>query len=197
MTMIAESTQVTSLPLRGAALAAGPTALVALALVLAAEASGDGTADIARTPLGVAASVAALLGLVCLAFALVGLRQRVDSLRVGAGSAGWSLALLGTILAAGGAWVQVFVLPGLAVAAPAVANSGLDTVLAGYLVSYGLLGLGWATVGISLLRARLVRGSAWLIVVGAVVCLAPPLLGVRWFLLAAGVSVVALRLRAR
>jgi hypothetical protein len=180
------------LPLRGSALAAGPTAVLSLALVLAVEAGGETTVEIAHSALGVAAGVAGLLGLIFLAFALVGLRQRTARLRKGAGFAGWTLAMFGTIMAAGGAWDQVFLLPGLATAAPEIADSGLDTVLAGYLTSYALLGLGWVLVAVSLIRAGTARAGAWVMLVGAVACLAPPLLGVRWFILAVGVSLVAL-----
>jgi hypothetical protein len=182
------------LPFRGVAFAAGPTAVLALALVLVAETSGETMADIAQSPVGVAAGAACLLGLVFLAFALIGLRQRIAGLRQGAGFAGWTVAMIGTIMAAGGAWDQVFLLPGLATAAPDVAESGLDTVLAGYLISYALLGLGWVLVAVPLIRAGIARAGAWVILVGAVACLAPPLLGVRWFILAIGVSLVARRL---
>jgi hypothetical protein len=180
------------LPLRGAALVAGPTAVLSLVLVIVAEGSGESMAEIAQSAGGVATGATGLLGLIFLAFALVGLREQTARLRKGPGFAGWVLAMFGTIMAAGGAWDQVFLLPGLATAAPEIADSGLDTVLAGYLTSYALLGLGWVLVAVSLIRAGTARAGAWVMLVGAVACLAPPLLGVRWFILAVGVSLVAL-----
>lgn len=195
MTTTTEPARIATWPLRGAALAAGPLALGALALVLAIEGSGGSTAESARSPLFVAGSVAALLGLTLLTFALVGLRQEVGGLRHGLGRAGWVVALVGSVLAAGGAWTQLFVLPGLAAAAPEIADSGLATVVAGYVVSYLLLGVGWVVVGAYIVRSRAARLGGWLVIAGAVLCIAPPLFGLRWALLAVGISVVALQSR--
>jgi hypothetical protein len=179
---------------RAAALAAGPTALLALALTIAMIATGDSNAEIAGSPLAVASAVTGLASLILLAIALVGLLNRVDRLRSGAGLVGWVLALTGTIMTAGGQWELVFLLPGLSAAAPEIANSGLSSVTAGYMISFVLLGVGWITVAVMLLRAGVARGAAWAILVGGLLCIAP--LPVRWFLIATGVTIMSLRASA-
>ncbi|OPG14784.1 hypothetical protein [Microbispora sp. GKU 823] len=176
---------------RGAALAAGPSAVVSLALTAAAIARGGDNAAIARSPLGIAAAVVGLISLIALAVALVDLLRRTDRFTTGAGRPAWLLAFAGTIMTAGGQWDAVFLVPGLAAKAPQIADTGLDTVTVGYLLSFALLALGWVAVAAVLVRAR-VR-TAWLLAVGAVLCLGP--LPVRWFVLAIAVSLVGGRSR--
>jgi hypothetical protein len=70
---------------------------------------------------------------------------------------------VGTLLVAGGAWASLFVLPSLASSAPDVLDSGLGGVIVGYVASYAVLALGWASTGIAALRQGLV--PTWLGVV--------------------------------
>ena len=113
------------------------------------------------------ATVPLLVGLVALfawqaeAFAALGL-------------AGFFLAVVGTALAAGALWSQVFVVPRLAETAPEVADRGEGSVLAGFLLSFLLFGVGWAVFGAATLRARVFpRWAAVLLILGAVVSILP------------------------
>ncbi len=90
------------------------------------------------------------------------------------GLTGFVLALLGTTLAAGAAWSQVFVVPRLAEVAPTVADQGTGSVLAGFLLSYLLFGVGWVVFGVATLRTRLFpRWAVILLIVGAIVSIIP------------------------
>ena len=82
--------------------------------------------------------------------------------------------MVGTTLAAGALWSQVFVVPRLAEAAPEVADEGAGSVLAGFLLSFLLFGVGWAVFGAATLRARVFpRWAVVLLIVGAVVSILP------------------------
>jgi hypothetical protein len=170
---------------RRLALAAGPTAVAALALFLLALAvHGDDVDAISRGALGVTANVLALVSLLLLLVALgrLALRPALHE----RGLAAVLLAAAGTVLAAGGAWAQLVLLPVLAVEAPDVASGGARLLTAGYVVSFLVLGLGWLLVG---LRLRADGTGVGLLVAGAALAVAP--LPTRWFLLAVAVSVLA------
>jgi hypothetical protein len=51
-------------------------------------------------------------------------------------------------------WSQVFVVPRLAEAAPEVADRGTGSMLAGFLLSFLILGVGWVMFGVAALRTR-------------------------------------------
>jgi hypothetical protein len=90
------------------------------------------------------------------------------------GLVGFLLALLGTTLAAGAPWSQVFVVPRLAEVAPNVGDRGAGSVLAGYLLSFLLFAVGWLVFGVARLRARsFPRGAVVLLIVGAVASILP------------------------
>ena len=90
------------------------------------------------------------------------------------GLTGFVLALLGTVLAAGAAWSQVFVVPRLAEVAPAVADQGAGSVLAGFMLSYLLFGVGWLLFGVATLRTRTFpRWAIILLIVGAAIAILP------------------------
>ena len=64
--------------------------------------------------------------------------------------------------------------PRLAEVAPNVADQGAGSVLAGYLLSFLLFGVGWLVFGVATLRARsFPRGAVVLLIVGAVVSILP------------------------
>lgn len=167
---------------------AGPAAVAALVLFFTALAvHGDDVGAISRGGLGVTANALALLSLLLL---LVGLARLAARPSLGAGSVPVLLAGAGTVLAAGGAWTQLVLLPVLAVEAPQVADGGAGLLTAGYVVSFLLCGLGWLAVGLRLRGdAELSPGRVRLLLVGAVLLLAP--LPTRWFLLAVAVSLLA------
>lgn len=172
---------------RPLALAAGPTAVAALALFFVALAvHGDDVGAISRGVLGVTANVLALVSLLLLLVALgrLALRHALHE----RGLTAVLVAGAGTVLAAGGAWAQLVLLPVLAVEAPDVASGGATLLTAGYVVSFLVLGLGWLLVG---LRLRADGTAVGLLLAGAAFAITP--LPTRWFLLAVAVSVLARR----
>lgn len=174
---------------------AGPLAAVSFVGVIATVAlySADDVA-MARSPLSLASSVVGLAALAALACAVVSLMARLMPLdaapRWAPGAA--VTALVATVLAAGGQWTLVFVVPGLVDVAPQAAAEGIGSVIVGYVVSFLLLAIGWATLTLAARRAGLLsRGATAALLVGCVLCVAP--LPSRWFVLALAVSWVLTR----
>ena len=119
-------------------------------------------------------SGAQLLAMVLLAVALVALFAQQAQAFGTLGLAGFVLALFGTTLAAGALWSQVFVVPRLAQAAPEVADRGAGSVLAGYMISFLLFGVGWSVFGVATLRTRMLpRWAVILLIAGAVLSILP------------------------
>ncbi len=119
-------------------------------------------------------SGAQLLAMALLLVGLVALYVRQAEMFGALGLIGFLLALLGTTLAAGALWSQVFVVPQLADVAPAVVNRGAGSVLAGFLLSFLLFGVGWLLFGVATLRTRIFpRGAVILLIVGAVISILP------------------------
>jgi hypothetical protein len=119
-------------------------------------------------------SGAQLLAMALLLIGLVALFVRQAEAFGALGLTGFVLALLGTTLAAGASWSQVFVVPRLAEVAPAVADQGTGSVLAGFLLSFLLFGVGWLVFGAATLRTRLFpRWAVILLIVGAVISIVP------------------------
>jgi hypothetical protein len=181
--------------LRPAALLAGPTALLSIGLLaVAAVVTGGDDLAMAASPVAVASSAVGLVALLLLLLAILPLTASVPVLREDTGTRAVAAALVGTALAAGGQWTMVFVLPGLAEAAPSVATSGLGSVIAGYVVSFIALGVGWAWVAFVLRRApEIGRGLRITLLVGAVLCVAP--LPARFAVVAVAVSLLVARNR--
>lgn len=119
-------------------------------------------------------SGAQLLAMVLLLVGLVAMFARQAEVFESLGLAGFLLALIGTAMAAGALWSQVFVVPHLAQAAPEVADRGTGSVLAGYLLSFLLFGVGWLVFGVATLRTRAFpRWAVILLIVGAVISILP------------------------
>ncbi|ACZ29280.1 tellurite resistance protein and related permease-like protein [Xylanimonas cellulosilytica DSM 15894] len=173
--------------------ASGPLAAIALVAFVASIVATEGDPlELATSPFSIAASMAGLAALVALSLGMTDLAARRPELRHGPGQVGWAIASVGTVLAAGGQWTQLFALPGLAGPAPDLAVNGIGSVVAGYIASYIVLGVGWLLVGISLLRAGSApRAIVWTLIVGAVLSIAP--LPVRFAVLAVAVSLLARR----
>lgn len=181
-------------PWRPAALAAGPAGVLTIVAFVASIvlARGDELA-MATSEVAIASSV---IGLACLALLVLGmfsLAGSVAALRRGVGLLGWTIACVGTLLGAGGQWALLFVVPGLAGPAPELAINGIGTVTAGYIVSFVSMAVGWLIVGVVLLRSGAPKPGSWLVVVGALLCVAP--LPARFFMLAIAMSVLARSLR--
>ncbi len=115
-----------------------------------------------------------LLAMLLLAVGLVALYVRQAEAFGALGLAGFFLALIGTTLAAGALWSQVFVVPRLAEAAPEVADRGTGSVLAGFLLSFLIFGVGWVVFGAATLRTRVFPlWAVILLIVGAVLAILP------------------------
>jgi hypothetical protein len=157
--------------LRPVALTAGPAAAIALLLLVAALVV-DGGDGLDASPLAVASSamlLVALFGLLATALSALALLRATG--RTGAGG---GVAVVGTVLVAGGGWAALFVLPGLAEKAPAVLDQGMAGVIVGYIASYVVFSLGWMWAGAALLRARLVPTALGvLLLVGGALAFVP------------------------
>jgi hypothetical protein len=106
---------------------------------------------------------------------LVGLYVRQSEAAGKLGLTAFLLAFLGTALVTGDFYVNTVVTPMVAMEVPAF----LDNPLSGFLqvwlpVSFGILTLSWLLLGVSIVRTRVYpRGASWLLLIGAVVALAP------------------------
>lgn len=135
---------------------------------------GDRLSEAATSATFFLPSGAQLLAMLLLAVGLVALYARQAEAFGALGLAGFFLALVGTVLAAGALWSQVFVVPRLAEAAPEVVNRGSGSVLAGFLLSFLIFGVGWVVFGVATLRTRVFpRWAVVLLIVGAVLAILP------------------------
>ncbi|CAN5746092.1 hypothetical protein BH23ACT5_BH23ACT5_18490 [soil metagenome] len=166
--------------------------LLAVASIIT-EFSAGGSPEAMASTTGIIAAALALGAVLSLLFGLVALHAVQGDQLSGLGSFGFVVALVGAVMTAGGVWSSVFVVPGLAEAAPSVLETGIPSVVGGFILSYSLLGLGGLLYGIATLRAGVIsKGLAIFLIVGGVICLAP--LPARYFLLAIAISLVARRL---
>jgi uncharacterized membrane protein (DUF485 family) len=108
------------------------------------------------------------------------------------------VAVVGTVLVAGGQWAALFVLPALSEHAPQVLSSGaLGSVTVGYVASYAVFALGWVATSIGLLRARAV--PSWLgvlLLVGGLASFVPAPEALRLLLVSVATTLVAHRVAA-
>lgn len=113
-----------------------------------------------------------LLSGILLLLGLVGLYTRQSQAAGTLGLVSFLVAFLGTALVTGAIWFELFISPSLAAEAPTIARTELG--LVGFLLSFVLAGLGWLLFGVATLRASVYpRGGAVLLMVGAVMTLAP------------------------
>ena len=119
-----------------------------------------------------------LLGTLLLLLGLVGLYAGQAEEAGILGLAGFLIAFAGTTLFSGTVWFELFITPSLAAEAPELAEAELG--LAGFVVSFLSVILGWLLFGAATLRACVYpRPAAILLIVGAVVSFAPvPLSGI-------------------
>jgi hypothetical protein len=180
--------------MRPAAVIAGPAAVVAFALLVIGLVA-EGEAGLDTSPLAVASSSLLLVALFGIgAAALAALGRLRDA---GRGSAGAVVALVGTVLVAGGGWASLFVLPALAADHPDVLETGLGSVVVGFIASYVVFTAGWIWTGIELIRARLV--PTWLgvlVAASGVVAFVPAPEAFRLLLIGVAATLVARRLAA-
>jgi hypothetical protein len=178
--------------LRSLATTAAPLTVVALGLVVAAASTAG--AAVESSPFAVASSavlLVALLGVGAAAVLAVGALRDADR-----SVAPPLLAVVGTVLVAGGQWAALFVLPGLSEHAPRLLSSGaLGSVTVGYVASYAVFALGWIATAVALLRARAV--PVWLgilLLVGSFASLVPAPEALRLLLVSVAVTLVSRRL---
>lgn len=135
---------------------------------------GDRLSEAATSATFFLPSGAQLLAMLLLAVGLVALYARQAEAFGALGLVGFFVALVGTVMVAGALWSQVFVVPRLAETAPEVVDSGTGSVLAGFLLSFLLFGLGWVVFGAATLRARVFpRWAVVLLIIGAVLAILP------------------------
>lgn len=145
-------------------------ALIGFIVVVGSETISEG----ARSPAFFLPTGAALGSLVLLGIALVGLflYQEPHLGRFGVGA--FVIALAGTILAAGASWTYVFVVPYFSEAVPELINESSGTVLAGFVVSYAVLAVGWVLFGIATLQVGMFpRRAAIVLIAGGVISFLP------------------------
>ena len=180
--------------LRPLGLAAGPAAVLAFALLVVGLVI-EGEAGLDTSPLAVASS--ALLLVALLGIGATALAALARGRGTGRGMPGAAIAVVGTVLVAGGGWAALFVLPGLAAEAPDVLDRGLPSVIVGYIASYVVFTIGWVWTGIAVLRARLV--PTWLgvlVAVGGALAFVPAPEAFRLLVISAAATLVARRLSA-
>ena len=153
----------------------------------------DKIADAARDWTFYVPATFALGSAVLLAIGLAGLYLHQEARLGPFGAAAFVLALAGTVFAAGGQWTYVFVVPYFAGVAPELVNESTGSVLAGFVLSYAVLALGWILFGLATLRAAVFpRWGALLIVAGAAIAFLP--LPSRTLVLAIAVGLLGARL---
>jgi hypothetical protein len=178
----------------GAVACVGAALLAVTALVgFIAVVGSDPIADAARGAAFYIPASAAFGSAILLGIGLVGLYLHQEE-RFGAlGAVGFVLALLGSIAAAGGQWTYVFVVPHFAPVVPEMINESTGSVLAGFVLSYAILALGWVLFGLATLRASVFpRWASLLVIAGAAIALLP--LPSRTLLLAIAVAILGVRL---
>jgi hypothetical protein len=176
----------------GRAAVAAPVAAV-IAVVVGAPVYADDLSEAAATGRFVVANAITLGVLLMLGLALLGLYVHGER-RLGAlGHGGFLVALAGVVLAAGGAWDSLFAVPWLADEAPAALDEPTGgSLLAGFVVSYLVLVIGWVLFASASLRAGLApRGASIALIAGAVLAIVPAPTALRLLPLAIGVALVA------
>jgi hypothetical protein len=180
--------------LRPLGLVAGPAAVLALGLLVVGLFTED-EAGLDTSPLIIASSallLVALLGIGAVAVAVLARLREADR-----GVAGPAIAVVGTVLVAGGGWAALFVLPALAAEAPDVLDAGLGSVVVGYIASYVVFTVGWVWTGVAIARSGLV--PTWigvLVAVGGALAFVPAPEAFRLVLISVAATLLARRMGA-
>jgi hypothetical protein len=174
---------------------AGAAAVLALGSFVAAMVV-VGEDGLETSPLATASSALLLVAVLGIgATALAALSRLREASRALAGAA---VAVVGTVLVAGGTWAALFVMPAIAGEAPEVLDGELAGVVVGYIASYLVFSVGWVWTGVALLRAGLV--PTWLgvlTIVAGVAAFVPSPEPARLLLVGIVASLLAGRLAAR
>ena len=168
----------------------GVVALVGFVVVVGSGTISEG----AESPSFFVPTGAALGAIVLLGIALVGLFLYQEESLGPTGVAAFLVALVGTFLAAGGQWTYVFVVPHFAESVPELINEGSGTVVAGFVLSYAVLAVGWIWFGTETLKTGLFpRGAVYTLIGGAAIAFLP--LPSRTLVLSVAVAFLGTRLR--
>lgn len=182
--------------LAGAAGIASAALAVAALVGFVVVVGSDPIADAATGAGFYVPALAALASVALLGLALVGLFLHQEERLGRLGAAAFGLALVGTIAAAGAQWTYVFVVPHFAPVVPELVNESTGSVLAGFVVSYALLALGWILAGLATLRTGLFpRWMPLLLVGGAAIAFLP--LPSRTLVLTVAAALLGLRMLGR
>lgn len=180
--------------LRPLAIATAPLIVVAVGLVVAAAATAG--AAVESSPLAIVSTALLLIALLGLGTTAVAALGRLRSAGRTGGVA--MLAVVGSVLVAGGQWAALFVLPALSAHDPDVLTSGaLGSVTVGYVASYVVFALGWIATAVALLRVRAV--PTWLgvlMIVGAIASLVPAPEALRLLIIGVATTLAGRRLTA-
>jgi len=180
--------------LRPVGVVAGPAAVLALVLLVGGLVTA-GEEGLDTSPLATASSallLVALLGLGATAVSALARLRAADR-----GVAGAAIAVVGTVLVAGGGWAALFVLPALAKEAPGVLDTGLESVVVGFIASYVVFTVGWVWTGVALIRAALVPPALGVLVaVGGALAFVPAPEAFRLLVVSVAASLLARRLAA-
>jgi hypothetical protein len=109
--------------------------------------------ETSRDPVFIAAKIILLAGFIVLMFALIAVYGLLARAAGRLGVAGFSLAIVGTMLLGGDLWFESFAVPWLA-AGSGLASKPTIVMGLGALTSYLLFAAGWALFGIASVRAR-------------------------------------------
>ena len=179
--------------LRPLGLVAGPAAVISFALLVAAIVGAGDPVD--ASPVATASSAVLLVALLGIGAAALAALARVRE--SGRGGTGLAIAVVGTVLVAGGGWAALFVLPALAAEAPDLLESGLPSVVVGYIASYVVFTAGWVWAGAAMIRARMV--PTWLgalVILGGAAAFVPAPEALRLVLISLAATLLARRVTA-
>jgi hypothetical protein len=179
---------------RTAALFAGPLAGLSLIAAIAAEVlSTSGAMEMSvLAPVGGVAGMAAAIALL---LGTLGLHEEIRDDLDGRGAVPLVVIVAGCALVTGAMWSMAFVVPGLASVAPATLDEPMTSVVAGFVVSHAVLGIGalcWAVIAGR--AGALTKGMSRLLIAGALLCLTP--LPTRFLLLSVGITLATRQLSA-
>lgn len=171
---------------------AAPLCLVALiTVVIGASTSGD-SASFLASPTAIASSICFLAAMLAISSAAVASVLRPASEAKAVVPA--FFALIGSTIVAGGAWANVFVLPGLAAADPQILERGVPSIQFGYVISFFLVAFGWAALAaVQFARHAGPRWIAIVTLVGSLLTLVPAPDAARTLVLTIAVSIASAR----
>ena len=144
--------------------------LIGLARLAGGVPKDDEISEFVQEPRSSVYAALELFGFALLLLALVGLYERQQEAAGRLGLVGFFSAFVGTLLAAGDWWFELFATPFYADLAPqAVEADASGSLLTGGRITFSLFALGWVLFGVASVRAGVFpRLAAVLLIVGGV-----------------------------